>query len=229
MTIYIYLGVSIAVYILIVALILSNTLLRLSNPISKPTDRGVSKFVNGTTRGIRYETYPTVRKYIPEYVLLKRNGKKVLICKINSGISFVNMDVVLFDVDNKIINTLNVKELVDQDAEYLKEVELPPQTAYVSIILNSINSKVINKVSLGVKIPNLLWFSLITFILSAVEGFGIERCMAYLLAGKYIDYYFGTALYWAVPFIIAVVVTLLSFLAVYLLLRLKSDKGRKNK
>lgn len=228
--VYIWLFGSILVYIALVAVLLTNIFLRLSNPISKPTDRGVNKFVDGTNRGIRYETYPTIRKYIPEYVLMKRDGKKVFIGKINPGIQFINFDIVLFDVDNKIINTLNVKELVDDGAEYLKDVYLPSQTAYVSVILNSVNAKTINTVSLGVKVPNLIAFSIITFILSVVEAFGVERCMAKLLAGKYMDYYYGTVGYWIIPFVIGIVVTLLSFLAVYLLLRLKSDnKGSKKK
>jgi len=227
---YVWLFGSIAIYIVLVALLFTKIFLRLSNPLSKPTDRGISKFVDGTNRGIRYESYPTVRKYIPEYVVMKRDGKKVLIPRINSGIQFINYDVVLFDVDNKVINTLNVKELVDEGAEYLQDVYLPMQTAYVSLIVNSVNAKTINTVSLGVKIPNLILFSILTFIFSVVEAFGVERCLAKFLAGKYMDYYYGTIGYWIVPFAIGVGVTLLSFLAVYLLLRLKSDnKGSKKK
>ena len=136
---------AIIAYALLIVWVLPKLILKSKYPVSKPTDRGLKKYKLGDTDyAIVYEPSLSARKHITQYVLANKDGKKTFKCKIAPHVTYIDFDIVLFDATDKCFLAINSMEIMGTD-RLAPEIDLPSQTAYVSIIINQVNETKLQK------------------------------------------------------------------------------------
>lgn len=176
---------SLAAYIALVVAIFPRLFLRTGYTMSTPTDRGLKKIreTNGCT--IVYEPKPNLRKYVKQYILSERNEKKVMICKINEDISYISYDVVVFGGNNAVCKVLNVKEAITNKG-YTREVELPEEASYVTLVLNAVDKKrFTGKTVRPITKGQLALYTILTSIFAVIEIVVLKMCCSYLFGGVF--------------------------------------------
>ena len=106
--------------------------------------RGLRKYSFPSGRAVTYETHPALRRFIPMYALICKDGFKYL--KINSAPSvyYLNYDIVAFDNVGRVIEIINVKEHI-RTGECAKSVIIPAETSYISLVLYRVNGREFEK------------------------------------------------------------------------------------
>ena len=130
------LAVTVIVFVVLHAVVLPRWFLNVGFSVRAPIGRGVRVIRETNGRSIVYDADVSIRKYIPQYILSERGGKKQLVCRAAYGLSYLDFDIVLFDNFNKVTGVLHVKELLSGSG-YTGAVDLPDDTAYASIYLNA--------------------------------------------------------------------------------------------
>ncbi len=127
--------ISIVLYGVLVAFVIPNGFLNTGFAMSEPTDRGLRNIVEPNGRTIVYQPSLRSRKYIKQYLISERGGRKILLCKTDESVEYLDYDVAMYDRRKHIVKVLNVKELI-KTRGYTQELELPEPVAFVSVILN---------------------------------------------------------------------------------------------
>ena len=127
-------------YIIVVSVLLSKLYLRLRYSITKSLDRGIKSILERNGKSIVYEPEVKWRKYVKQYILSERDGVKSITCKVDESIVYLELDVALFDSQDKMFKVVRIKDLVDKSG-YTKTVELPEQTSYVALVVNKVDGK----------------------------------------------------------------------------------------
>ena len=169
-------------YAILIIWALPNLVLKGKYPIEHPTDRGLKKYKFGESDyAVVYEPSLAARKYITQYVLAKKDGKKFFKCKIAPDVTFVDFDIVLFDAHEKcflVINSMDISE----PKSLPEEIELPEKTAYASIIVNQVNDRVINRAQTAqVSKGRLFGFGLLALMLSV----GMSVCAMFAFSNVF--------------------------------------------
>ena len=102
--------------------------------------RGLRKYTFPNGRAITYETHPSIRRFIPAYLLICKDGFKYVKIKTVSAVYFVNYDVVAFDNQGKVLDIINVKEHISSLSN-ARSVILPAATSYVNLVLYRVNGR----------------------------------------------------------------------------------------
>ena len=112
--------------------------------LSESRDRGIKKYIYPNGRGITYEPRPTIRKYMPRYVLFTNNGYKYVKCLLDTGVHSIGYTVVMFNNRNQVIDIVDVKDerILNNETEALLVHE---DTSYVDISLFSVNKRTYEK------------------------------------------------------------------------------------
>ena len=85
-------------YALLIIWALPKLILKSKYPIAKTTDRGIKKYkFSDSDYAIVYEPSLSVRKYITQYILAKRDGKKTFQGKIAPNVTYIDFDLALRD------------------------------------------------------------------------------------------------------------------------------------
>ena len=182
---------SIVIFVVFAIIIIPKFLLRLSYVGLSPKDVGLKVINEKNGVSILYDATDDTGDYIDQYILSKRKGKKVLICKINKDIKKINYDVVIFGKENKIITVYNVFEKIKSEG-YTKQIELPNFTSHVVILLNSVNDDTFKpKYKRGVsgyrKTAYLIIESLLLIALLFVSRYCIARIFGDVFYESYLN------------------------------------------
>lgn len=184
---WILLIISVVAFTAVVAAVLPRLFLKTGYEHSSPRDRGVRNIKEPNGRSILYKPVPEMRKYVGQYILSSRRGKKILVCRISEGISYLDYDVALFDALGKVFNVLRVKELIENKG-YTREVELPSETACVTVSVNRVNGKSLGS---GIKrkffVRRLFAYAGSAVLAAAAETFFIKICCAKLFGGIFAE------------------------------------------
>ena len=149
-------------------------------------DRGIKKYkLESEGYAIVYEPHLRARKYIKQYVITEKDGKKTLKCKIDEDTFYLDFDIFLFDSLHQVFDVIHVCDLI-QEQGYTQDVEIPTEAAYVSLFLNRVNNEVLNKkprVKQSVSKLAGLWIWSTVF--TVVFAFTVKLCVANLIAGVF--------------------------------------------
>lgn len=158
--------VSIA-YALLIIWVLPKLILKSKYPIDHPTDRGLKKYkFSDSDYAIVYEPSLAARKYITQYILAKKDGKKTFKCKIAESVTYIDFDVALFNAQDKCFLVVNCMDVVERNG-VTKETDLPNETAYASVIINQVNGNRLRQTQAAqVGAGRLCTFGLLSLILS---------------------------------------------------------------
>ena len=173
-------------YILIVAFWLPKVFLRNKYKMKSVNDRGIRKYKRGNDGvGILYEPEAETRKYIKQYALSFDGEEKLLRCMLANDIDYIEYDVASFNSDEKIINVLNVKDVVEK-AGFTRTVILPKETAYVAIVISKVDVIELDvPVKLLISKGKMFAYSIITVLLSVLTAFAIKFGIAYSFGGVF--------------------------------------------
>lgn len=175
---------SILMYGLLTAYVLPRTFLKTEFASVSSRDRGLKNIKETVGRSIVYQPSKKNRKYIPQYVISDRKGKKVLVCKTAPNVRFIDYDVVMFNGINKAFNVINSKELIERG--FTERLELDENTAYVSLIINKVNgerfkTKVVKPIPGG----RIALYAASCGLLTIVEVFLMKLCCSYGFGGVF--------------------------------------------
>ena len=177
--------VSIA-YAFLIIWFLPKLILRSKYPITRPTDRGLKKYkFSDEDYAIVYEPSLSVRKYITQYILAKKDGKKTFKGKIAENVTYIDFDIVLFNGAGESFLVINAMDIVEENG-LTKEVDLPAETAYASIIVNQVNKKEFKRKQVAqVGVFRLCIFAFLTLLLSVGMSVCTMFAFSYMFGGLF--------------------------------------------
>ncbi|MBD5131803.1 MAG: hypothetical protein HDT28_04320 [Clostridiales bacterium] len=155
--------------------------------VSASSDRFVKSGDGKDNRGMVF--YPTeeTSEYISRYALSDRDGKRVLVCKLNKPIDRLDYDVVVFDGKSNVRRVFNVKDDVG-GGDYTHAVELPFDTVNVSLVINEADGvKFDHNIVENVSGKRIFGFCIVNAVLLAAAVYGIRVCMGYIFGGLYAE------------------------------------------
>lgn len=180
-----FLILTIAAYIGIASVILPRYYLKTRYTVDKSNDRGIKKVLEVNGQSMVFEPEIKWRKYVKQYVLSERDGEKQLTCKVSEKLTYLEMDVVLFNNQDKVFSVLKVKDLVDKKG-YTKTVTLPDQTSYVSIVICKADGEQFeDHLTAKVKGGKLFKFLLSCSLIMVMEIMCLKVCCANLFGGVF--------------------------------------------
>lgn len=176
--------VSILAYAFLMAYVLPRAFLKTEIVAMKARDRGLKNIKETVGRSIVYQPSMEARKYVTQYVISDRKGKKVLICKTHPDVRYLDYDVVMFNAFNKPFKAVNARELVENGRT--EKLELDKETAYVSLIINAANDekfkrKLIKPVSGG----KIALYALTCALLAFAQVYLMKLCCSYAFGGVF--------------------------------------------
>lgn len=95
--------------------------------------RGVRRVTFPDGRGVVYEPDVRVRRYIPQYAILLRDGHKFLQCKLDPRVAYLRYDVVSLNRYGRMLDIVEVRETPIKRGQ-TQPVSLPTETAYAYLI-----------------------------------------------------------------------------------------------
>ena len=151
--------------------------------------RGVRVVGEPDGASIVYEPEVGIRKYVYQYIVSRRGGKKRMIMRIADRLKYIAYDVALYDAGDKMFRLLHVEEIVAHSG-YTAELELPDETAYVMLYLNAADGEKF-KSRLHGKVSGKKWaaFLVCAAATECVSFFLGKLCFAKLFGGIYWESY----------------------------------------
>lgn len=216
-------GITIAVYISLTGFFIPKNFFKAGYDFSFSNDRGLKNYKESGGRSIVYESKPEYRKYVSQYILSDRNNKKVIVCKLNKSISRLDYDIVVFGSDNKVFKVINTRENIETQG-YTQAVELPPETAYISLVINfADNIRIDNGVK---KIPKrkLMLFAGIVLFAAVAEIFCARLCLVNIYGDVFGEVFMASAGNTLTVLAIGLAVAIINLAAVIVYVRLKNKK-----
>ena len=176
---------SVAVYVFLMTYLFPQILLKTGLIIPTPRDRGIKNIKETTGRTIVYQPAIEYRKYIPQYLISERNGKKILLCKVSPNVKYIDYDVVMYDGTNQVCKVVNAKELIEDDM-YTDKMPLGANVAYVSIIINAVNNgKPAEKKRKPITTAKIAWYLVACIATTVLEILLIKLCCSCLFGGVF--------------------------------------------
>lgn len=126
------------------------------------------------------------RKYIKQYVLSERNGRKIMVCKIEPSLSYLEFDVAVFDLSGEAITVLTVKEIIENRG-YTSAIELPDETAYASLVLRRADGRVFPASGGNARVSRgrVALYMLSSGVLTVLEILCIKFCLSGMFGGLF--------------------------------------------
>ena len=212
-------------FMVLIAFVLPKLFLKNRYNIDEPYDRGLKKYKFADSgHGIVYEPALAVRKYIKQYVLVEQHGEKKIKCKIDPELKYLNYDIVLFDTQNSVFSILNAKDVI-QEKGYTKEVVLPDETSYVSILLNQVDGCTFEQHK-GIRISpfHIACYCAACVGLSVCAAFCVKLCFARLFGGVFRESFMMVEGSNTLTAVLAVVIGMVGVVSSLLYLIIKSKK-----
>ena len=205
---------AIAFFAISATFVLPKMFLKNKYSLKATEDRGVRRYRLGDSdSAVSYEPSLSVRKYIKQYVLVKKGADKSIKCKIAEGISYIDFDIVLFDVGDNAFDVLNSKDVIGPDG-YTKELPLPTDTAYVSLIVRKVNDEpYMQDKGLKVAVSQIIKFGIVNIIFSIAFAvcflFGFSRLFGGIFRETFAEEMVISGWIFALPTIISAALTAL--------------------
>lgn len=179
------LGLAVLISVVIASVLLPRVFLKTRYTIMYSGDRGLKKIYEKNGQSLVFQPVVKWRKYINQYILAERNGKKELICKIDPEIEYLSYDIVLFNSLDKVFDVITVKELIENKG-YTKTVTLPRETSYVSLSLTAVDGvKFEDRVTAKVKAGKIAKFLFLCSFCILLEAFAVKICCANIFGGVF--------------------------------------------
>ena len=176
---------SVAVYVFLMTYLFPQILLKTGLVLQVPKDRGIKNIKETTGRTIVYQPAMSYRKYIPQYLLSERNGKKILLCKVAPSVKYIDYDVIMYDGVNQVCKVVNAKELIEKKG-YTDEMPIDSDVAYVSIVVNAVNDGIVTeKKRKPITTSKIAWYLGSCVVTTVLEILLIKLCCASLFGGVF--------------------------------------------
>ena len=216
------LAASVALFLYLTVIWLPNKFLCVKYLISAPEGRGMRRCIFNGKRCVLYEAARRTRRYIRQYLLTEEGGLKLLLCKTNGNVAYLEYDVVLFDRYNKVFRIVNVKESIPS-GDYTKPLQLPSETAYVSLVLRRVNGTVIPGRRLTrLPVGQIFSYVLLTLFLSLLQAFAVMVSCAYMFGGVFRESFIRTPEAIFTSLVLALVMALVGLLPAVVTARKRS-------
>ena len=136
--------VGISMYVFLVSSVLPDLLLKPLYNDSKEGDRGIRRYTFEGGRAIVYEPSAPYRKYLKQYILSVNGNERYIKCKFAEQVNAVRYEVIAFDKNDCLLDTVRIEEHIFEDKENISNAAmLPMQTAYVKVLLRSVNGVIL--------------------------------------------------------------------------------------
>lgn len=224
---YVLLAVVLVLFIVVHAIVLPRCFFRVSFETSV-AGRGLKVINEKGGTSIVYEPDISIKKYIGQYIVSERYGKKRLIMRVADYLRFVSVDVALFDSDNRMFDILTVDDVISHKG-YSDIIELPNNTAYVTLHLNAADDKKFEPRRKG-GISGKKWaaFLLCCTFCELLTVFVSRLCIAKLYGGIYWESFILSAEGNLIAAAICVAIVALNAAFMFIYVRLKvADRGRR--
>ena len=132
-----------------------------------------------------------VRRYVPRYALLVRDGKKYIRLQVHERVNYIRYDVVTFDRRGRLLDVLEVSERLTS-AGSPRAVRLPTATAYASVIPRKIDGEYTGKdMAVGYSPVGIAVYTALTTLTTVFIAFLIRSEIPNLLyyGDSFIAYY----------------------------------------
>ncbi len=128
------------IYVFAVSGPMSHLLLSPTYKKHTPTDKGIGKYQFPNGKGVTFEPDEKYRKYLKKYVLFVYGDQKYIKCKLSGDVLSLRYEVAAYDYKSRLIKVLELAENVAAGSQ-TQTVRVPDDTAYVSVILRSVNER----------------------------------------------------------------------------------------
>jgi hypothetical protein len=219
----ILLAVTLATSIAIACVILPRMFLKTRYTVTKSGDRGIKKIWEKNGLSIVYEPVIKWRKYISQYVLAERSGKKQLKCKVDPELSYLSYDVVLFNNRDEVFNVLTVKEKIE--GGYTKTLDLPEETSYVALNVNEADAVEFSApMTAKVKAGKLFGFLFCCSLCIFLEVVCVKVCCANIFGGVFKESFVLELESTIVTAAIAAVLIAVNFVVAFIAVKIRGGK-----
>jgi hypothetical protein len=177
--------VSVFFFVISMTAILPKLLLRVKSTVTEPEGRGIKKALFNGRRCIVYRSGSEVHKYIKQYLIYDEGNQKVLRCKTNGSLRYIDYDIVLFNKYDKAFKVINVKEDIVK-GDLTRRVDLPKETSYVSIVIRKADSQDFAKPPVfNVTVKSIAIYSIACFLVTLLETFILKVSCAFAFGGVF--------------------------------------------
>ena len=188
------------------------------NHVSK--ERGVIAVNDPQGKSILYDPAPDLRAYIRQYILIGKGNAKQLVLRIDEGLRYIAYDVCLHDAHNNVFRVMKVRELIKKEG-YTEPVDLPAETAYISLALSAVDGKKIRNELEG-KITRKQWImfalaSVATDLLCVLVG---KLCIGKIYGDIYWEGYVFAPSHWPAMCGICAAVIVINIAVTYLYIKM---------
>ena len=182
------LAASAVIYVILAWAALPKRMLRVGYLLSSPLGRGIKNYRETEGgRSIVYEPKPKYRRFVSQYILSQRNGKKALLCKVDENLSYLDYDIALFDAYGKPFSVLNVRENIVKPG-YTRIVTLPQRTSFVSLIVNfADNTYIDNEKIKGFALKSRIFYYAVMSALTFFEIIFLKLCIAKIFGDVFVE------------------------------------------
>ena len=175
---------SVALYVFLMTYLFPQMLLKTGLVIQVSKDRGIKNVKETTGRTIVYQPAMAYRKFVPQYLLSERNGKKVFLCKVAPTVKYLDYDVIMYNGVNQVCKVVNAKELIVNG--YTEELSVDSDVAYVSLVVNGVNdSAVTEKKRKPITKKKIAWYLGSCAITTILEILLIKLCCSAVFGGVF--------------------------------------------
>ncbi len=183
---WVLLGISVVVFLFSAGYAVPKAFFKPGYHIPASFDRGLKNYAEPDGRSIVYEPEPAFRKYVSQYILSERGGQKVLLAKPDEMLSHIDYDVALFNRRNRVFKVLNIREEIVRPG-YTQITELPPETAYASLTVNSADGRAVERPVQKKRKRRFAGFSAVVGLLTVLEIFFIKLCLGMLFGDVFAE------------------------------------------
>lgn len=168
-----------SIYVFAVSKLLPSFLFAASYKKHGITDRGLKKYTFPNGRGILYEPDIKYRDFLKRYIIFEYNGKKYIKCKLSEKVVSLRYEVAVYNNKDRLIKVIELSENVPNKCE-TKNVELPKDTSYVSVILKRVNEAYRFDTLRCFSAKRVAIFSAITAAMTVIYGIMIRKLILYV-------------------------------------------------
>ena len=164
-------------FLFTVLFVLPKLFLQVRYFVSCNADRGILKKEEIEKKHYVYTPIGKTAKYVHSYYLQQRKDALFFRCRIDDSITFLDYNVVLFNKRNHIFRVINICENI-KDSGFTEEINLPPETAYVAVRINSADGKAVEDSIIRMPKARLVMFSVFSTLAMFCEVIWVRTCLA---------------------------------------------------
>lgn len=169
--------VSLPACVVLVSVALPHFLLQPQYQGRVPADRGIKKYRFPQGRAVVYQPAMHSRAYVEQYLLSAREGKKYITVRFRRGSWLLRYHVMAFDADNRLLKVIERKETVTPYMT-VKELPLPPETAYTNLCVREVNGELQSVPDLAVyTFKQIGIYAGATVLCTVIEALLLQRVM----------------------------------------------------